>query len=309
MKTTAAGSSLNIPRQRRHKCTTLLSGFLNIMKMILNSLYQEKLGILCRIQNPFCQHVRMINKLFTNNTCLVSRLNSIVFLSVRTNQWVNPEPPNECQHRQISCGPRSGKYNVRWNQSIFDRLIPTATKGKNEIAIYLKNGQKNCFPVCILFNCIMGESRTFSLPGQYLCKCIKNKQRFVHKNKVQFPHDRFTVFTLFTGSHYGTWKRTDNPPSTGKVTTSPGSASPTPFDRTVVWALLRPTRAKWKCCETGPTLYPPYPWLYTRVDAVFHCFGTPVSGEHDVISSISERNNRLKEPNCCWSYFYFISKT
>ena len=118
-----------------------------------------------------------------------------------------------------------------------------------------------------LFNCIMGGSRTFSLPGQYLCKCIKNKQRFLHKNKVQFPHDRFTLFTLFTGSHYGTWKRTDNSPSTGRVTTSPGSACPTPFNRTVVWALLRPTRAKWKCCETGPTLYPPYPWLYTRVDA------------------------------------------
>ena len=97
---------------------------------------------------------------------------------------------------------------------------------------------------------------------------LKNKQRFLHKNKVQFPQDRFTLFTLFTGSHYGTWKRTNNPPSTGRVTTSPGSASPTPFHRTVVWALLRPTRAKWKCCETGPTLYPPYPWLYTRMDAV-----------------------------------------
>ena len=45
--------------------------------------YQEKLGIHCRIQNRFCQHGWMINKLFTNNTCLVSRLNSIVFLSVR----------------------------------------------------------------------------------------------------------------------------------------------------------------------------------------------------------------------------------
>ena len=136
-------------------------------------------------------------------------------------------------------------------------------KGKRETAIYLKNGlffphlhhlYKICFLVCILFNCIMGESRTFPLTGQYLCKCIKNKQRFLHKNKVQFPQDRFTLFTLFTGSHYGTWKRTNNPPSTGRVTTSPGSASPTPFDRTVVWALLRPTRAKWKCCETGPAI-------------------------------------------------------
>ena len=155
----------------------------------------------------------------------------------------------------------------------------------------------------------MGESRTFSLPGQYLRKCMKNKQRFLHKNKVQFPQDRFTLFTLFTGSHYGTWKRTDNPPSTGRVTTSPGSASPTPFDRTVMWALLRPTRAKSKCCETGPTLYPPYSF-YTPEWMLFHCFGTPVSGEHEVISkrSISDRSNRLKEQNCCWSYFYFSFK-
>ena len=164
---------------------------------------------------------------------------------------------------------------------------------------------KICFPVCILFNCIMGESRTFSLPGQYLCKYIKNKQRFLHKNKVQFPRDRFTLFTLFTGSHYGTWKRTDNPPSTGRVTTSPGSASPS-FNRTVVWAHLRPTRAKWKSCETGPTLYPPYPWLYTRVDAVSLFWDTSQWRTWRHILYL--RTNRLKEPNCCWSYFYFSFK-
>ena len=38
---------------------------------------------------------------------------------------------------------------------------------------------------------------------------------------------------------------------------------------------------------------------YTPEWMLFHCFGTPVSGEHDDISSISERTNRLKEPNCC----------
>ena len=198
----------------------------------------------------------MINKLFTNNTCLVSRLNSIVFLSVRILLQPN-QPLSSSTARSLADLDRVNTMYVEF-QSIFDRIIPTATKGKNQMAIYLTNGQKLCFPVCIVFNCIMGESRTFSLPGQYLCKCIKNKQRLLHKNKVQFPQDRFTLFTLFTGSHYGTWKRTDNAPSTGRVTTSPGSASPTPFERTVVWALLRPTRAKWKCCETGPTLYPPY---------------------------------------------------
>ena len=30
--------------------------------------------------------------------------------------------------------------------------------------------------------------------------------------------------------------------------------------RTVVWVLLRPTRTdQWKCCETGPTVFRPYP--------------------------------------------------
>ena len=113
-----------------------------------------------------------------------SQLDSIFVRS----HFTAAEPTNEFQHSQISCGPRSGKYNSMYVefQSIFDRIIPTATKGKNQMAIYLTNGQKLCFPVCIVFNCIMGESRTFSLPGQYLCKCIKNKQRFLRKNEVQF---------------------------------------------------------------------------------------------------------------------------
>ena len=164
--------------------------------------YQEKLGIHCRIQNRFCQRGWMINKLFTNNTCLVSRLNSIVFLSVRILLQPN-QPLSSSTARSLADLDRVNTMYVEF-QSIFDRIIPTATKGKNQMAIYLTNGQKLCFPVCIVFNCIMGESRTFSLPGQYLCKCIKNKQRLLHKNKVQFPQDRFTLFTLFTGSHYGT---------------------------------------------------------------------------------------------------------
>ena len=164
--------------------------------------YQEKLGIHCRIQNRFCQHGWMINKLFTNNTCLVSRLNSIVFLSVRILLQPN-QPLSSSTARSLAALDRVNTMYVEF-QSIFDRIIPTATKGKNQMAIYLTNGQKLYFPVCIVFNCIMGESRTFSLTGQYLCKCIKNKQRLLHKNKVQFPQDRFTLFTLFTGSHYGT---------------------------------------------------------------------------------------------------------
>ena len=146
--------------------------------------YQEKLGIHCRIQNRFCQHGWMINKLFTNNTCLVSRLNSIVFLSVRILLQPN-QPLSSSTARSLAALDRVNTMYVEF-QSIFDRIIPTATKGKNQMAIYLTNGQKLYFPVCIVFNCIMGESRTFSLPGQYLCKCIKNKQRFLHKNKVQF---------------------------------------------------------------------------------------------------------------------------
>ena len=47
---------------------------------------------------------------------------------------------------------------------------------------------------------------------------------------------------------------------------------------------------------------------YTPEWMLFHCFGTPVSGEHDVISSISDCTNRLKEQNCCWIYFYFSFK-
>ena len=103
------------------KCTTLQSIFLNIMKMMLNSRYQEKLVILCRIQNPFCQHVWMINKLSTNNTCLVSRLNSIVFFSVRTNQWVNPnQPMSASTARSLADLDRVNTMNVEINQYLTD---------------------------------------------------------------------------------------------------------------------------------------------------------------------------------------------
>ena len=49
---------------------------------------------------------------------------------------------------------------------------------------------------------------------------------------------------------------------------------------------------------------------YTPEWMLFHCFGTPVSGKHDVISkrSVSDCTNRLKEQNCCWNYFYFSFK-
>ena len=39
--------------------------------------------------------------------------------------------------------------------------------------------------------------------------------------------------------------------------------------RTVVWVLLRPTRTdQWKCCETGPTVFRPYPW---RLESLTVC--------------------------------------
>ena len=49
---------------------------------------------------------------------------------------------------------------------------------------------------------------------------------------------------------------------------------------------------------------------YTPEWMLFHCFGTPVSGEHDDMSkrSISDRTNRPKEQICCWNYFYFSFK-
>ena len=92
--------------------------------------YQEKLGILCRIQNRFCQHGWMINKLFTNNTCLVSRLNSIVFLSVRILLQPN-QPMSSSTARSLTDLDRVNTMYVEF-QSIFDRIIPTATKGKTK---------------------------------------------------------------------------------------------------------------------------------------------------------------------------------
>ena len=89
------------------------------MKMMLNSRYQEKLGILCRIQNPFCQHVRMINKLFTNNTCLVSRLNSIVFLSVRILLQPN-QPMSASTARSLADLDRVNTMYVEINQYLTD---------------------------------------------------------------------------------------------------------------------------------------------------------------------------------------------
>ena len=187
------------------KCTTLQSGFLSIMKMMLNSRYQEKIGILCRIQDHF----------------------------------------------------------------------------------FLHHLYKICFLVCILFNCLMGESRTFPLTGQYLCKCIKNKQRFLHKNKVQFPQDRFTLFTLFTGSHTA--------PERGPIT-HPAEEG-WPHHRGLLPLLL--SIEQW--CGL---LYVPQELSgsavrrdlrftllilgYTPEWMLFHCFGTPVSDERDDISSISD---------------------
>ena len=53
---------------------------------------------------------------------------------------------------------------------------------------------------------------------------------------------------------------TDNPPCPGKVSHTTRVYNVPYSFRTVVWVLLRPTRTdQWKCCETGPTVFRPYP--------------------------------------------------
>ena len=48
-------------------------------------------------------------------------------------------------------------------------------------------------------------------------------------------------------------------PQPVKVGHTTGVWDPYSF-RTVMWVLLRPTRIdQWKCCETGPTVFRPYP--------------------------------------------------
>ena len=48
-------------------------------------------------------------------------------------------------------------------------------------------------------------------------------------------------------------------PEPGKAGHTTGVYVPYSF-RTVAWVLLRPTRTdQWKCCETGPTVFRPYP--------------------------------------------------
>ena len=153
----------------------------------------------------------------------------------------------------------------------------------------------------------MGEIRTFSLPGQYLCKYIKNKQRFLHKNKVN-SHG--------TGLHcLHCLQVAITTPERGPITHP--AQEEWPHHPGLLLLLL--SIEQW----CGLIYVPQEPsgsamrrdlrftlliLGYTPEWMLFHCFGTPLSGEHDDISSISERTNRLKEPNCCWSYFYFSFK-
>ena len=52
---------------------------------------------------------------------------------------------------------------------------------------------------------------------------------------------------------------TDNPPSPGKLATPPGSKSPTLFEQWCGFFYVPQEPDKWKCCETGPTVFRPYP--------------------------------------------------
>ena len=94
-------------------------------------------------------------------------------------------------------------------------------------------------------------------------------------------------YTLFTGSHYDIWKRiiilrsllTDNPPCPGNVGLTTGVYVPFSF-RIVVWVLVRPTRQdldKWRCCETGPTVFRPYPRKANRLQM-------SLQGQHFLLS-------------------------
>ena len=185
-------------------------------------------------------------------------------------------------------------------------------KGKREIAIYLKNGlfsphlhhlYKICFLVCILFNCIMGESRTFPLTGQYLCKCIKNKRIRI---RIRFNSHRTGLHCLHC------LQVAITAPERGQIT-HPAEEG-WPHHRGLLPLLL--SIEQW--CgllyvpqEPSGSAVRRFTLLilgYTPEWMLFHCFGTPVSDERDVISSISDRTNRVKEQNCCWNYFYFSFK-
>ena len=160
-----------------------------------------------------------------------------------------------------------------------------------------------------LFNCFMGGSRTFSLPGQYLCKCIKNKQRFLHKNKVQFHriglHCLHCLQVAITAPERGP---ITNPAQEGW-----------PHHRGLLALLLSIEQWCGLFCvpqePSGSAVRRDLRFTllilgYTPEWMLFHCFGTPVSGEHDDMSkrSISDRTNRPKEQICCWNYFYFSFK-
>ena len=81
------------------------------------------------------------------------------------------------------------------------------------------------------------------------------------------------IFTLFTGSHYDTWRRimrlfgpilrsllTDNPHSPGKVTlaTLPLPTSLTLFEQWCGFFYVPHEPDQWKCCEPRPTAFRPY---------------------------------------------------
>ena len=236
-----------------------------------------------------------------------SQLDSIFF---RSNQPMSePEPTNECQHRQISCGPWSGKYNVRWNQSIFDRLIPTATKGKNEIAIYLKNGQKFAFPYASYSTASWESVERSHFWASIYANVLKTNKGFYMR--IRFNSHRIGLHCLRC------LQVAITAPERGPIT-HPAQEG-WPHHRGLLPLLL--SIEQW----CGLFYVPQEPsgsavrrdlrftlliLGYTPEWVLFHCFGTPVSGEHNVISkrSISDPTNRLKEQNCCWHYFYFCFK-
>ena len=237
----------------------------------------------------------MINKLFTNNTCLVSRLNSIVFLSVRILLQPN-QPMSSSTARSLADLYRVNTMYLEF-QSIFDRIIPTATKGKNQMAIYLTNGQKLCFPVCIYSTASWERVERSHFRASIYANVLKTNKGFCIR--IRFNSHRTGLHCLHC------LQVAITAPERGPIT-HPAQEG-WPHHRGLLPLLL--SSEQW--CElfyvpqepSGSAVrrdlhfnlpilgYTPKSWM------LFHCFGTPVSGERDVISkrSISDRNNSFKD--------------
>ena len=82
--------------------------------------------------------------------------------------------------------------------------------------------------------------------------------------------------TIWCGTHQITH------PTKERLTTPPGSTSPNPFEQWCGFFYIPQEPGKWKCCETGPTIFHPYP---RRLESLTiyrcHCKGSTFSSVKD----------------------------